>query len=159
MAVTSSAENTITVRRGCLIDLHDIMVIERAAFGRHALDPSTLFWLLLRRWPGFLVAEASGKIVGYIITRIPIWPLWNRVGGITSLAVKPERMRQGVGRSLMLAALKFLRESHVVSVDLEVSLKNIPAITLYKSLGFTSGKLFPDYYGAGDDGMKMTMSL
>lgn len=156
---SESAESAIAIRRGSLSDLNSVIVIERAAFGRHALDPTTLFWLLLRRWPGFLIAEISGKLVGYVITRVAIWPWRRRTGGVTSIAVHPDYRRQGVGRKLMQAAAEFLSRSGAITVDLEVSLRNSTAISLYKSLGFVSRQLLPDYYGSGEDGMRMTLIL
>jgi len=157
--VSESADGLVVIRRGRLGDLKAILSIERAAFGRHALEPSTLFWLLLRRWPGFLIAEVSHHLAGYVITRLSPWRWGRRRGGITSLAVHPFHLRQGIGRSLMQTALEFLREARVKVVELEVSVENAPALALYRSLGFVSRETLPNYYGRGKDGVRMCLKM
>jgi [ribosomal protein S18]-alanine N-acetyltransferase len=154
---SDSVQSEIIIRQGRLGDLRAVLAIEQAAFGRHALDPSTLFWLLLRRWPGFIIAESARHVAGYVITRIPAFPHSPKYGGISSIAVHSPYFRRGIGRKLMLAALDFLRNSDVDIIELEVNVKNEPAKSLYKSLGFTDEKLLPDYYGHNEDGMRMTL--
>lgn len=154
-----TVEDSILVRRGRLGDLKPMLSIERAAFGRYALEASTLFWLLFRRWPGLLVAERSSALVGYVITRVSLFPWPKRRGGITSIAVHPAYLRQGIGRTLMEAALEFLRLAGVRAIDLEVGVKNRAAMALYRSLGFAEVGPLPDYYGLGEDGVRMSLEL
>ena len=154
---TCAQSNALTIRKGRLHDLSAVISLERAAFGRQALDPSTLFWLLLRRWSGFIVAEITGNIVGYAITRVSYWPRWAKVGGITSIAIHPEHYRKGFGRQLMLAAIEFLTNTGVKRIELEVNIKNEPAKALYHNLGFILDRNLPNYYGPGEDGIRMVL--
>ncbi len=144
------------LRPGRLRDLKAVLSLERTVFGRHALEPASMLWLLARRWPGLIVAEESGRPIGHVITRVSGW-WWNKRGGISSIAVDPAYLRQGVGRRLMQAALEFLERAGVEVVDLEVSVGNRPAISLYESLGFIARRRMPDYYGLGEDGIRMTL--
>lgn len=52
-------------------------------------------------------------------------------------AVRPSLQGKGFGRILAEASLKFAREKNY-PVKLEVHSKNLPAVNLYKSLGFTA---------------------
>lgn len=153
------ANALLIIRQARLGDFKPMLEIEQEAFGRHALDPSTLFWLLLRRWHGLLTAERDGVLVGYVITRIANIPWAAKRGGISSIAVHKYCRHQGVGRKLMEAALEFMRQIKVKHVDLEVSITNGPALALYRELGFVPLKPLPDYYGPGEDGMRMTLEL
>ena len=86
MAISSSenliSSNNINLRRARLRDLRAVAKIEQGAFGKHALDPISMFLLVLRRWPGFIVAEQEGTLLGYVILRISGWPAARRRGGI-----------------------------------------------------------------------------
>lgn len=157
--VSPKSDEAIFLRQGRLSDLKALLTIEQAAFGQHALDPATIFWLLLRRWPGLLVAEWDGSLAGYVIARVDLLPWSNRRGGVTSVAVHPKYRRQGIGRSLMQAAIYFLRHAKVTIAELEVGVKNVSAISLYREFGFAGARLLPDYYGPGQDGLRMTLAL
>lgn len=61
---------------------------------------------LVAEGPGaLLVAEADGAIFGTIIAG---WDGWR--GAVYRLAVVPEQRRTGLGRALVLAALRWLRD-------------------------------------------------
>jgi len=163
MAIGSSearaSSNSINLRRARLRDLRAVSHIEQAAFGKHALDPISMFLLVLRRWPGFIIAEREGELVGYIILRISGWPAERKRGGIVSLATHPAHLRQGVGRRLMEIARKFVETGGGQALDLEVDITNQAAIALYENLGYKDLKPLPDYYGPGKDGKRMTLEL
>lgn len=56
-------------------------------------------------------------------------------------AIRPSLQGKGLGRLLAVASLKFANKKNC-PVKLEVHSKNLPAVNLYKSLGFTA---FEDY--------------
>ena len=56
-------------------------------------------------------------------------------------AIQPPLQGKGLGRILATASLKFAKEKNC-PIKLEVHSKNLPAVNLYKSLGFTA---FEDY--------------
>jgi [ribosomal protein S18]-alanine N-acetyltransferase len=99
----------------------------------------------------YLVLEEGGEIYGQIGVR--------HVSGelhITTLAVRPERRRQGHARTLMDAALAAFSE--VRRVHLEVRPSNAAARTLYEALGFVTTGLRHRYYG-DEDALLMTLDL
>ena len=56
-------------------------------------------------------------------------------------AIRPSLQGKGLGRILAVASLKFAKKKNCL-IKLEVHSKNLPAVNLYKSLGFT---VFEDY--------------
>jgi len=151
--------NNINLHRARLRDLGAVAKIEQGAFGKHALDPISMFLLVLRRWPGFIVAEREGTLLGYVILRLSGWPAGRRRGGIVSIATHPDYLRQGVGRKLMNAAREFVEAGGGQALDLEVDIANQAAISLYESLGYKDLRPLPDYYGPGKNGKRMTLEF
>jgi len=58
------------------------------------------------------------------------------VGAIQNVGVVPEHRGLGLGRALMLKALRGFRDAGLHRVYLEVTASNRPAVHLYCSLGF-----------------------
>lgn len=76
---------------------------------------------------------------------------------IVNLNVAPICRRQGLGRKLMLTACSFYMGSHGQgSVTLDVAKSNVPALSLYRALGFEITDL-PS--GNGDTDVVMMLSL
>lgn len=57
-------------------------------------------------------------------------------GQITNIAVSPNARRMGFGRKILNALLDDARAKHCKTVVLEVRKSNLPAISLYESVGF-----------------------
>jgi len=60
----------------------------------------------------------------------------SQVGYIRRVVIHPDYRRHGVARRLMQALIAFAREQNLSFLDLHVFEQNLPAIRLYKSLGF-----------------------
>jgi ribosomal-protein-alanine N-acetyltransferase len=75
---------------------------------------------------------------------------------VTTLAVRPERRRRGYARVLLEAALGAFPEAR--RVHLEVRPSNVPARSLYTSLGFVTTGRRRRYYG-DEDALLMTLDL
>ncbi len=150
----------MTIRKYKLSDLPRVLQIERASFGAEGYSISTFLAHAFRDRNGFLVIEDDdGQVVGYVLIRLGLPWLGPRRGGITSIAVAPAHRRQGLGRALMVAALTYLQEQRAEQADLEVSVTNRAAQSLYESLGFKRAKVLPDYYGLHRDGLQMVVEL
>ncbi|MFF4830356.1 GNAT family N-acetyltransferase [Streptomyces sp. NPDC001315] len=80
-----------------------------------------------------------------------------------SLAIAPDRRGCGLGKKLMHEALRRLREAGVHEARLAVEPTNTAAITLYRSLGFSSedSEEFArkDYFGPGEHRLIMSLKL
>ena len=87
------------------------------------------------------VATDDDGVVGYILgSKIP------PEGEIYRIAVRPDKRQRGVGYRLLSYALKTEYGLGVETVFLEVRSKNLPAIALYKSYGFSECGLRKGYY-------------
>lgn len=75
------------------------------------------------------------------------------------LGVSPQARGAKVGEQLLKDALNGAREAGAPSVALEVEEANGPAVHLYEKAGFVTVQELPDYYGAGQHGQLMEISL
>ena len=89
----------------------------------------------------FLVALVGGRPVGYG----GAWILADEAH-ITTLAVHPDRRREGIARRLMDAVLEEAIKRGAVCATLEVRASNEGAIRLYEEMGFVQAGLRKKYY-------------
>lgn len=145
-------------------DIDDVIAINMETLPEHY--PRGFWEEHLRRWSkAFLVAEVNGEIVGYVMCRVE-WG-WgftkNRLlkkGHVISIAVRPGYRRRGIGERLMIQAMEALKKHYgAEEVYLEVRVSNIPAINLYKKLGFRIIKTIANYYLDGEDAYVMAREL
>jgi ribosomal-protein-alanine N-acetyltransferase len=113
----------------------------------------------------FIVAEAQGVVVGYIMCRMEhgfsdLRRLrFSKKGHIISVAVMPDYRNQGIGYSLVEKALTALMGLQADECYLEVRLNNDPAINLYRKMGFEITRTVPRYYYDSSDAYVMTKVL
>lgn len=113
----------------------------------------------------FIVAEAQGRVVGYIMCRIEhgfsdVRKLrFAKKGHIISVAVMPEFRNMGIATSLVTEAMTALAAMHVDECFLEVRVSNQPAINLYRKLAFEITRTMPRYYFDGSDAYIMSRPL
>ncbi len=128
---------------------------------------TTLFFMNLhKRFPEtFIVAETNGKIAGYIMCRIetgiPSFKLLGitRKGHVISIAVLPEHQRRGIAHALMKETMQAMASYKAKECYLEVRTSNVPAVRLYKKLGFEIARTIRDYYADGEDAFLMARQL
>jgi len=99
----------------------------------------------------YLVLEETGEVFAHIGVRHLAEELH-----VTTLAVRPERRRQGHARTLIGAVLAAFPEAR--RVHLEVRPSNAAARALYEALGFATTGLRRRYYG-DEDALLMTLDL
>ncbi|MEM2942324.1 MAG: ribosomal protein S18-alanine N-acetyltransferase [Candidatus Bathyarchaeia archaeon] len=154
----------VTLRRFTNEDLEEVMKINRCCLPENY---SANFYIeIYRNCPdAFLVAEAQGRLVGYVMCRaesglsdfIRMKPV--RKGHVVSVAVMPEYRRLGIARSLMSSAITALSTYGCSEVFVEVRVTNEPAIQLYKKLGFEMMRRVPRYYYDGEDAYVMSFKI
>ena len=94
----------------------------------------------------FLVAMQQDEVLGY--------------GDVDNIAVFPEFRGHGVGRTLMAALIEKARENGGVFITLEVRTSNLPAIAMYRSLGFTEAGVRRNFYTEPrEDALIFTLSF
>lgn len=89
----------------------------------------------------FLVCEEDGMVVGYIGMYISF-----EEADITNVAVLPAYRKRGCGRTLVLAAIAFAKKKQAEKIFLEVRVSNLPAISLYETLGFHNIGIRKNFY-------------
>ena len=80
-----------------------------------------------------LVAEVDGQVVGFVCTRLY---RSRSIGHVANLAVAPEYQGQGIGRSLVEAALDHFRNHGMKHARVETLANNEKARGLYPKLDF-----------------------
>ena len=79
---------------------------------------------------------------------------------VDNIAVFPEFRGHGVGRTLMEALIEKARENGGVFITLEVRTSNLPAIAMYRSLGFTEAGVRRNFYTEPrEDALIFTLSF
>lgn len=113
----------------------------------------------------FIVAERDAKVVGYIMCRLEFGFSdvrrfrMVRKGHIVSVAVFPEFRRRGIGKELVVSALKALELHGGEECFLEVRTANEEAVKLYKDMGFDAVRTVSHYYHDGADAYLMSVRL
>lgn len=108
----------------------------------------------------FVVAEADGVIVGYVMCRIErnfsslsLRPFSiAKKGHIISIAVLPEYRNKGVGSALVEEALEAMSAHYGAEhCYLEVRVSNTGALNLYRKIGFEVERTIRRYYSDGEN--------
>ncbi len=80
--------------------------------------------------------EDRGRKIGYVWPDILPKDNENKHMRIHMLGVDPEFRGKGLGKNLLQTALFQLNKQDIITVELTVDSENIPAVSLYESLGF-----------------------
>ncbi|MBC7127146.1 MAG: ribosomal protein S18-alanine N-acetyltransferase [Candidatus Methanosuratincola petrocarbonis] len=112
----------------------------------------------------FLVAQVGEKVVGYNMCRIEfgisnIKRDFAKKGHVISIAVLEGYRGMGIGQRLMEDGMKNVRESGASEIYLEVRQSNLPAIQLYRKLGFRAVRVLEGYYRDGENAYLMVANL
>ncbi|HZY95260.1 MAG TPA: ribosomal protein S18-alanine N-acetyltransferase [Candidatus Bathyarchaeia archaeon] len=114
---------------------------------------------------GFIVAEIDSKVVGYIMCRLEFGFSDVRrfrmvkKGHVVSVAVLQEYRKQGIGRELVVTALRALELQGGEECFLEVRTGNDEAVHLYKHMGFDTIRTVSHYYHDGANAYVMSVRL
>ena len=86
---------------------------------------------------GFFLARENGKIVGFCWTKIHHDRVnEGAIGEIYVIGVNPAAHSSGLGKALMLTALRYFQSKEIKESMLYVDADNHAALILYKKLGF-----------------------
>ena len=88
---------------------------------------------------GFLLAvDASDRILGFHWTKVhPRHGGHPAIGEVYVVGVTPAAQGSGLGKALTIAGIKYLQDLGLHAVMLYVDADNVPAVSLYRRLGFT----------------------
>jgi ribosomal-protein-alanine N-acetyltransferase len=102
----------------------------------------------------YLVLLDNESIIGYI----GLEPLVDHAD-ITGIAVLNEYRKKGLASYLLNTAIEKCREINLDNIFLEVRTSNLPAINLYKKLGFKKISIRNNYYSNGEDALIFVLNL
>ena len=97
----------------------------------------------------FLILEREGRFAGFCWLKVT-GSGNERIGEIYAVGVAPQHQGEGLGRLLMHAGLSHLSSIGVRTAALYVESDNVPAVELYRSLGFTQHTIDVRYVAPGN---------
>lgn len=146
------------LRRAASTDLARLVELERASHS-HPWSEAQLQRELESPYSAVLCAddgagEGTPRIEGFIV----YWVIHDEMH-ILDVVTAPSARRRGLGRALMLEAMKDATGRGAVRALLEVRRSNAPAIALYRALGFLHDTVRRGYYQDGEDAVLMSLAL
>ncbi len=152
------APHPYRIRRMGPDDLAAVMSIQRVAF-RNPWSTELVRRELTHEWSTILLAEepapAGMRLLGFSI----FWVVQDELH-ILNVATAPEHRHRGVARAVLSATLDEARDHRCTIATLEVRRTNEPALNLYRSFGFRSVGIRPNYYvEEGEDAIVMVLDL
>ncbi len=78
---------------------------------------------------------------------------------VIDVVVAERARRRGIGRALVQASMNDATAGGLRLALLEVRRSNVPAIRLYRGMGFVAVRLRPRYYDTGEDAIEMACEL
>lgn len=129
-------------------DVARVAQLERMCF-RSPWSENSLRGELKNKLAHYTVLELCGTVIGYA----GMWVLFSEAH-ITNVAIHPDFRRRGLGRELMRHMMEDALGLGANRMTLEVREHNLPAQTLYFSMGFaTAGRRKGYYSDSGEDAL------
>jgi len=152
------------LRRCELGDIIPVMEINLRTLPEHYSD--YFYESLLEELPeAFVVAEISGKIVGYIMCKMEHgFSNFKKLGfvkkgHVVSIAVMNEHRSKGFGSALVNESIKGVKIRQCSELYLEVRCSNVAAVKLYEKIDFTIQQRLKAYYRDGEDAYLMAINF
>ena len=164
MQVILNQKGVCIFRRCELGDIIPVMEINLSTLPEHYSD--YFYESLLQELPeAFIVAEISGKIIGYIMCKMEHgFSNFKKLGfvkkgHVVSIAVINEHRRKGFGSALVDETIKGVKIKQCSELYLEVRCSNNDAVRLYEKLGFSIAQRLKAYYRDGEDAYVMAIDF
>ena len=133
-------------------DLGELHEIDRICFPAHiSFSRSELIYYLNHPKSITRVAEAPGRILGFVLARVES----RKRAHIITLDVIPEARKQKIGTMLMNEIHCELKKIGVRAIFLEVGAENLPAQRLYQGLQYRFVEILAGYYHGREDAYRM----
>ena len=152
------------LRRCELSDIIPVMEINLSTLPEHYSD--YFYESLLEELPeAFIVAEISGKVIGYIMCKMEHgFSNFKKLGfvkkgHVVSIAVIDEQRKKGIGKALVEESVIGIQARNCDEFYLEVRCSNVDAVRLYEKLGFVIRQELNAYYRDGESAYLMAIEL
>lgn len=144
--MSRAAHDEVVIRAARPDDVDALLALEHAAFESDRLERRSFRHAVRSPTISLLVAEAEGRLVGYLMN------LRRRNASAThlgSIAVAPDAAGNGVGKRLLAEAEADAAAHGAKRLRLEVRADNDAARGLYETLGYRDTGILDDYYEDG----------
>jgi [ribosomal protein S18]-alanine N-acetyltransferase len=138
---------TVSIRKAGLDDVTAIADLDISLYGMNGYGHYTIRQFQDLFPDSFFVGEEAGAVIGYAVIGVGAG---TRTGWLLSISVELAWQGKGVGRALMQSGLAYCEKAGLEVCRLTVDPDNIPAIHLYRSLGFDVAKQVQGYFQTGD---------
>jgi ribosomal protein S18 acetylase RimI-like enzyme len=135
-------QDAVTIRRATSADLPTIAELDE----RVTRLPKTEYWRDLvdrfseHKGGAMFVAEAGGRVVGFIIGEIRAWEFGSPpCGWIFGVNIEPEFREHAVASTLFNAITDFFRSSGVTTVRTMIRRDYILLLSFFRSMGLRAG--------------------
>jgi ribosomal-protein-alanine N-acetyltransferase len=156
--------NGYSLRRCGIDDLKSVIDINEKTLPEHYTE--YFFESLLREIPeAFIVAELENEIVGYIMCKLEFgFSNFRKLGfvkkgHVVSISLLENHRGKYIGEALMVEGINGVVARKGDEIYLEVRTSNLPAISLYRKLGFQTKSILKSYYRDGEDANLMALDL
>jgi ribosomal-protein-alanine N-acetyltransferase len=141
------------IRRMTLDDVPQVVAIDQIAFSLPWPERSFRFEITDNPASRCWVAEVGGRVAAMLV----LWLIVDEAH-IATIASHPDFRRLGIGKALMITALKSATEEGALSSFLEVRESNETALVMYRKFGFVESGRRKEYYkDNNEDAILMTL--
>jgi len=142
-----AAGRALRVRAAASADLPQVIKIDQRATGLAKPE----YWAgILRRYGRggvrrrFLVAEAGGDILGYIVGEVRDWEFGSPpCGWVFGLGVRPQAREAGVATAMLKAITAAFRRQGVATVRTLIARDNRLVLSFFRSQGMMAAPVIP----------------
>jgi len=122
-------------------DILKVVSLEKKIF-KESLGEEFLYnELKLNPYQKYFIYEINDELIGYIGLRV-----YDKDAEVLNFLINEDYQNKGYGKKLMAFILKYLKESKVETLTLEVSVLNKKAINFYKKHKFEIINVRKNYY-------------
>jgi ribosomal-protein-alanine N-acetyltransferase len=127
-------------------DIYKVLNLENQNFD-YPYPPEIINFLYECYRDTFLVVENKEEVIGFVIGITQ-----KDEGHILVIAIRDDYKKKGIGTFLMKKLMDIYEKKGIKKLKLEVRVSNVPAISMYKRLGFKITNRLVNYYENGEDG-------
>jgi ribosomal-protein-alanine N-acetyltransferase len=144
-----------SVRRMTLDDVEQVVAIDQVSFSLPWPERTFRYEVAENSASRPWVVDVDGRVVAMLV----VWFIIDEAH-IATIATHPDFRRQGLGRKLLVHALKAAKEEGARTALLEVRKSNDEAQEMYRKLGFVEVNRRTQYYSDnGEDAILMNACL